>query len=176
MKRVAQTYYLIWLCVGILIATIAANRLFASDLINYLVLYQWLSGGWEKQMESPNSVILWVLLIRLSETALIALVCQRARYYHKQMGVYLMVCYFGVAIGLTIVLFTWCLGIKGILACLFVSFPHELFYCFVWGIMILRTELAGEHTNGRFYLLCMLLMAVGIIMEIWINPIFLSLV
>ena len=48
MRRKNQGIYLLfWISAGIVLATIGANRVFASGLVDYRLLYQYLLEGWQ---------------------------------------------------------------------------------------------------------------------------------
>ena len=68
------------------------------------------------------------------------------------------------------------LGIKGILLCIAGLFPHMLFYGFLYGMLFIYWFHYPEKQWNRAKLLFVLLMfIVGIILEIYVNPIIVKL-
>lgn len=176
----AQGYtLLIWLGIGIMAATVAANRLFASGLVNYQALYQYVVQGWQHGT-GPGGADAWavieVLTVRLAETAVVAFVCRRAAQGGKKAGIYLLLAYTGAVTGVTVVLMTWCRGFVGIFCCLVACLPHYLFYLMAWGILILQALAGYEIRKGRFWPVVALVLTAGIMSEIWLNPFFLRFV
>lgn len=177
MKRISQGYYfLIWIGIGIVAATMAANRLFASGLVNYQVLYRYMEAGWQHGVETGRMdawAVLEILMVRLTETAVIAFVCRRASHGGHRIGICLLLIYSGAVTGLSIVLMTWCRGFIGIICCLMACMPHYLLYLMAWGILILQALAGYEIRKNRFWPVIGLLVAAGIMAEIWLNPFFL---
>lgn len=176
----AQGYtLLIWLGIGIVAATVAANRLFASGLVNYQTLYQYVVQGWQHGA-GPDGADAWtvieVLTVRLAETAVVAFVCRQAAQGGKKIGIFLLLAYTGAVTGVTVVLMTWCRGFFGIFCCLVACLPHYLFYLMAWGILILQALAGYEIRKGRFWPVVALVMTAGIMSEIWLNPFFLRFV
>lgn len=190
MRRTAQGYYLlVWLGIGIGAATLAANRLFASGLVNYQVLYQYMVQGWQNGAAGGSSAggsvagsgrdswaVIEILAVRLAELAVVAFVCRRAAAGGRFTGIGLLLAYMGAATGLSVVLMTWCRGFAGIFCCLAACLPHYLFYLTAWGIIILQALGGYEIRKGRFWPVIGLLMIAGIMAEIWLNPFFLRFV
>lgn len=180
MRRITQVYaLLIWMGIGIVAATMAANRLFSSGLVNYQVLYAYMVQGWRRSA-GPDGPDAWtvaqILAIRLAETAVIALVCRRAFRGKGRIGIFLLLAYTGAVTGVSVVLMTWCRGVMGIFCCLAACLPHYLFYLMAWGILVLQALSGYEIRKGRFWPVIALLMAAGMMSEIWLNPFFLRLV
>lgn len=180
MRRITQGYaLLIWTGIGIVAATMAANRLFASGLVNYQVLYQYVAQGWQHGADADGMdvwIILQILFVRLAETAVVALVCRRAARGRRKLGIFLLLAYMGAVTGLSVVLMTWCRGFAGIFCCLLACLPHYLFYLTAWGILILQALAGYEIRRGRFWPVVVIFMTAGIMSEIWLNPFFLRFV
>lgn len=180
MRRVAQGYYLlIWMGVGIVAATIAANRLFASGLVNYQALYQYMLQGWQHGTETSGAdawVMTEILVIRLAETTVVAAACRRKAHGGGRIGICLLLAYMGAVTGLSVALMTWCRGFIGIFCCLAACLPHYLFYLMAWGILVLQAMAGYEIRKSRFWPVVGLLMTAGIMSEIWLNPFFLRFV
>ena len=180
MRRITQGYaLLIWMGIGIVVATMAANRLFASGLVNYQVLYQYMVQGWQRGTGTEGAdawTMIQILVVRLAETAVIAFVCRRAAHGRGKIGIFLLLAYTGAVTGLSVVLMTWCRGFVGIFCCLAACLPHYLFYLMAWGILILQALAGYEIRKGRFWPVVALLLTAGIMSEIWLNPFFLRFV
>ncbi len=160
---------LFWLASGVALATVGVNRLFASGVVNYQVLYEAVSGGWLRAAEHQWD--LRILLVRLAETAFLFLIC-RGRLRGPGPAVILLAA--GFSAGTAMVLFTWCRGLWGIFCFVLSGFPHDLFYLAAWGLLILRYTLYANVRRGRFWSVTVLLFLAGILTELWINPVFLS--
>lgn len=177
MKRISQAYYfLIWIGIGIVAATVAANRLFASGLVNYQVLYRYMEAGWQHGAEMGRMdarAVFEILTVRLAETAVIAFVCRRASHGGHRTGICLLLIYSGAVTGLSVVLMTWCRGFLGIFCGIAACMPHYLLYLAAWGILILQALAGYEIRKNRFWPVVGLLVAAGIMAEIWLNPFFL---
>lgn len=179
MRRISQSDLLIlWIGIGVLAATVAANRLFASGLVNYEVLYRYMQGGWQRGLPDGREGIwdaLKILTVRLSETAVVEFVCRKAAQGgRRRIGIYLLLFYSGAVTGVSVVLTTWCCGIRGIFFCMLSCIPHYGFYLPVWGIFILRSLGGYETRRGRFWAVVGLLFLAGVWSEVWLNPFFLS--
>lgn len=180
MRRSAQGYFLlIWLGLGIAVATLTANRLFASGLVNYQVLYQYMVQGWQHGTTAGGVdawTVIQILGVRVAETAVVVFVCRSAARGGRRLGVSLLLAYTGAVTGLCVVLMTWCRGFVGIFCCLAACMPHYLFYLTAWGILILQAIAGYEIRKGRFWPVVGLLITAGIMSEIWLNPFFLRFV
>lgn len=177
MRRISQGYYLLlWMGIGIVVATLAANRLFSSGLVNYQVLYQNMVAGWQHGAEAGRTdiwTVLRILAVRMMETAAIAFVCRSAFRRGRRIGITLLLAYTGAVTGVCMVLMTWCRGLLGIFSCFAACMPHYLFYLMAWGMLILQALSGYEIRRGRFWTAFGLLFAAGILSEIFINPFFL---
>lgn len=181
MRRSTQGYYLlVWVGLGIVAATLASNRLFASGLVNYQVLYQYMVQGWRNGAAAEKGADAWVMTqifaVRLAETAAVAFVCRSAARGGRRVGICLLLAYTGAVTGLCVALMTWCRGFAGIFCCLAACLPHYPFYLAAWGILILQAMAGYEIRKGRFWPVIGLLVAAGMMSEIWLNPFFLRFV
>ncbi len=165
-----ESYLLFWLVAGWLFAAVGTNRLFASGLVNYQVLYGYVVRGWSDTVQGQTSGVLKILLVRLGETALIAAVC-RSRL--RGPGIILILTGAGLSAGVSLVLLTWCRGVMGIVCFLLAGFPQDLFYVSSWGILILKYAMSYEVRRGKFWSLVVSLLMLGICAEIWLSPVFL---
>lgn len=173
MKRLPYRYSLmLWAGIGILFATVAANRLFSSGLINYQVLYEAIVQGWQRSASEGMWQDIRILLLRLAELAAVGVICQRAERYRRQTGIYLLLFYLGATVGVSVVLMTWCRGAWGIVCYIASCMPHDLFYLGAWGIMILRVREGGNIRSGKFWGVVLLLFLAGLFSEICLNPVF----
>lgn len=166
-----ESYLLFWLAAGWLFAAVGANRLFASGLVNYQILYGYVVQGWSDTMGGQTAGVLKILLVRFGETALITSIC-RSRM--RGPGIILILIGAGLSAGVSLVLLTWCRGLMGIVCFLLAGFPQDLFYLSAWGIIILRYAMSYEVRRGRFWSLAASLLLLGICAEIWLSPVFLS--
>ena len=69
-------YLLLWVGIGMTMATIAANRMFASGLVDYQLLYQYLQQGWQNTANGDWKCVCRILMIRVAQTAVIELLCR----------------------------------------------------------------------------------------------------
>lgn len=165
-----ESYLLLWLAAGWLLAAVGANRMFASGLVNYQVLYGYVTRGWASAAQGETAGVLKILIVRLFETALIASVC-RSRM--RGPGIILILIAAGLSAGVSLVLLTWCRGVMGIICFLLAGFPQDLFYLSAWGILILKYAMSYEVRRGKFWSIVVALLMLGISAEIWLNPVFL---
>lgn len=173
MGRFRQKYELIfWFGAGVVISTILVNRLFSTELVNYQILYQYVRQGWMNMMEKRPRTAARILLVRGLETAVIWLVCRRC----CRPGVFLVLLAGGGAVGLSVVLMTWNRGVTGIFYYLLSSFPQGLGYIPAWLILIFQALSGYEIRRGRFWSAVLLLLLLGMLAEILINPFFLRFV
>lgn len=168
---------LIWMGVGIGAATLLANRLFASGVVNYLALYEYVVQGWKRGTDQPGIwPALWILIIRLGETMVVSGVCLRASRSRKRAGIGCLFAYSGLVTGLSIVLMTWNRGVWGIFYSLTACLPHYLFYLAAWGLLIFHA-LSGYGTRTRrLKFVVMTLLAMGIFLEWRVGPVLLTIV
>lgn len=172
MRRIRrESYLLLWLAAGWLIAAVAANRLFASGLVNYQVLYGYVAQGWQETVQGQASAVLKILLVRLGQTALIAAVC---RSHMRGPGIVLLLLCAGLSAGVSLVLLTWCRGVMGIACFLLAGFPQDLFYMAAWGILIVKYAMSYEVRRGKFWSMVLSFLLMGICAEIWLSPVFLQ--
>lgn len=165
-----ESYLLLWLAAGWFIAAVGANRLFASGLVNYQVLYGYVTRGWESVAQGQNAGVAKILAVRLAETALIAGVC---RSHFRGPGISLILLTAGLSAGVSLVLLTWCRGVMGIICFLLAGFPQDLFYFSAWGILILKYAMSYDVRKGKFWSMVLALLLLGICAEIWLSPVFL---
>ena len=165
-----ESYLLFWLVAGWLFAAVGTNRLFASGLVNYQVMYGYVAQGWSAAIQGQTASVLKILLVRLGETALIASVC-RSRM--RGPGIILILIVAGLSAGVSLVLFTWCRGVMGIVCFILTGFPQDLFYFSAWGILILKYAMSYEVRRGKFWSMVASLLMLGICAEIWLSPLFL---
>lgn len=180
MRRISQGYYLLlWMGIGIVVATLAANRLFSSGLVNYQVLYQSMVAGWQHGAEADRIdvwAVIQILAVRMMETAAIAFVCRSAFRRGRRIGISLLLVYTGAVTGVCMVLMTWCRGFFGIVSCFAACMPQYVFYLMAWGMLSLQALSGYEIRRGRFWTVFWLLLAAGILSEIFLNPFFLRFV
>lgn len=157
----------VWLILGWLTAAVLANRLFASGIVSYEVLYDSLRQGWSLAAERGFAVVLRVLVLRvLGFLAILWMLNSRGR----QAGIRFLLFVFGLSAGLSLVLMTWCRGMLGLVLFLMAGFPQELFYLSALGILFYRYAFVRETMKIRFWGTVVLLFLLGILCEIWINP------
>lgn len=165
-----ETYLLFWFAAGWLMAAVGANRLFASGLVNYQILYGYMTRGWESVMQGQTAGVVKILAVRMAETALIVGVC---RSHLKGFGISLILMIAGLSAGISLVLLTWCRGLMGIVCFLLAGFPQDLFYLAAWGILILKYAMSYEVRKGKFWSMVFAFLLLGICAEIWLSPVFL---
>lgn len=168
MKQFKQRYALsVCFGAGILISTIAVNRLFASGLVNYDILYQRVRQGWNAADDHQQWRAFRILLVRCLETAAIWLTVKRGA---RRTAVFLLLFLAGAGAGFSVVLMTWNCGMMGLPVCLLSWLPHYLCYVPAWGTVILPVFYGFEIRRSRYWSLTIGFMALGIAGEIIVNP------
>ncbi|MCI8659395.1 MAG: hypothetical protein HFG54_03960 [Lachnospiraceae bacterium] len=171
MRRNQGIYLLFWISVGLMLATIGANRVFASGLVDYQVLYQYVLEGWQNTATGDWKCVFRILAVRIFQTAMVEALC-RSRL-HK-VAIPLLLAWVGCAAGLSLVLMTWYRGIFGLIVFLISVFPHQIFYGTAWGILIFKCLSGYETRKGRFWGAVAALILFGILLEIHVNARLLS--
>lgn len=171
MRRNQGIYLLFWIGVGLTLATIGANRVFASGLVDYQVLYQYVLEGWQSTAAGDWKCIMRILLVRILQTAGIEALC-RSRM--NKVAVPFLLIWVGCAAGLSLVLMTWYRGIFGLIVFLISVFPHQLFYGTAWGILLFKCLSGYETRRHRFWGAVTALLLFGILLEIHVNARLLS--
>lgn len=156
-----------WLTAGWLLAAVAVNRVFALELVNYQVLYGYVSAGWGRTAAENQESVLRILLVRLAETAAVASVC---RSRTRAIGCPALLLAAGFCASTSLVLFTWCRGFIGLVCFLLAGFPHELFYGAAWWILMQRYMYPLPVRRGRFWSGVAALTAAGLLSELCLNP------
>ena len=165
-------YLLLWIGIGITAATIGANRVFASGLVDYRLLYQYLQQGWQDTANGDWKSVCRILLIRVAQTAVIEFLC-RSRIH--RLTVPLLLVWAGCGAGLSLVLMTWQQGVLGLFVFLVSIFPHQIFYGAAWGILLIKCLSGYEAGRRRFWGAVTALLLFGILMEVHVNARLLSL-
>ena len=147
-------YLLLWVGIGMTMATIAANRMFASGLVDYQLLYQYLQQGWQNTANGDWKCVCRILMIRVAQTAVIELLC-RSRLH--RLTVPLLLIFLG--------LFVFLVSI----------FPHQIFYGAAWGILLIKCLSGYEARRHRFWGAVTALLLFGILLEVHVNARLLSL-
>lgn len=170
-RRNQGIYLLFWIGAGMLLATVLANRVFASGLVDYRILYQYLQQGWQNMIAKDWKCIMRILLIRSVQTLAVELLCRNRLH---RMLVPLILIWAGVSVGFSMVLMTWYQGMFGLVVFLVSNFPHQLFYGTAWGILIFKCLSGYEARKHRFWGAVAALLLFGVLMEVHVNAIFLS--
>lgn len=171
MRRNQGIYLIFWVSVGMALATVAANRVFASGLVDYCILYQYLQRGWQSLAQKDFSCVLRILLVRILETAVVEFLCRNRLH---RMFVPLLLVWAGCSAGFSLVLMTWYQGAAGLLLFLASNFPHQLFYGAAWGILIFKCLSGYEARRRRFWGAVAALLLFGVLAEIHVNTLLLS--
>lgn len=172
MRRKNQGIYLFfWISIGILAATVGANRVFASGLVDYRLLYQHLLHGWQKTAERDWRCVFRVLFVRLFQTAVVEMTC---RSRPRRLTVPLLLIWAGCSAGFSLVLMTWSQGGFGLAVFLVSNFPHQLFYGAAWGILIFKCLSGYEARRRRFWGAVAALLLFGVLAEVHVNALLLS--
>lgn len=171
MKRIRLNMQ-IFLCAsaGILLGTALCNRIFESGLVSYAVLFDGLERTWQ---DAAGSVFVRkTIIVRLLETAgLIVL----AGSHLQKLLIWLYSFWMGMYVSTLLTVLTWNRGIFGILYFLACIFPHMLIYPFAWGLLILRYRAPYEIYKWKFWCVMVLLIGMGFLAEIFLNPLLLRL-
>lgn len=171
MRRIRwESYICIWIGIGIVLATAAANKIFAARLADYQVMYENLCRGWERLAAGNVFVIARTILVRLLQSAGIVLLCRKPGRL-RDAGIPAVLLFAGAAAGYLLVLMTWCRGIFGLLLFLAAIFPHGLCYGLAWGIMIIRGLSDYEIRRFRFWSVVGVLILAGIFLETFMYPV-----
>lgn len=163
-----------WMGLGVLFATVALNRLFASGLINYPVLYGYLMQEVEQGLGRDRGVstfaVVKTVILRSAQTVTVIFLC-RSRF--RQFFCRAVPAAIGGSAASYIVLLTWSRGIAGLPQFLALWLPQGLLFLAVWVALLLRLA-SGEEVRQRNFLSAVLsLFMAGILLEILINPWFL---
>lgn len=169
-----EYYLILWIGIGIAAATLMGNRLFASGLVDYQMLYGYVSRGWQNIPENRLWMGIRICAVRLAETAVLSVICRQKNRQIKKIGICLVLVCCGAVTGLSIVLLTWCRGLLGIFCCVASWMPQYLFYVCAWGIMIFPAVSGYEIRTGKYRIAAALFLAAGIMTEVWVNPFFLK--
>lgn len=164
-KRQYQ-YVLLWAGTGILLATIVANRVFASGLVDYRLMYQSLQQGWQNMTQKDWKCAVRILGIRSLQMAAVALMCRNRLH---RILVPLLLIWAGAGAAFSLVTMTWSQGVPGLLIFLVSNFPHQLFYGAAWGILIFKCLSGYEVQKRRFWGAVTALLLFGILAEIHVN-------
>ena len=171
-RRNQWIYLLFWIGVGMMTATVAANRAFASGLVDYRILYQYLQRGWQSMIEKDWKCMLRILAVRSLQTAAVELICRNRLHW---LSVPFLLIWAGCSAGFSLVLMTWYQGWMGLFFFLISNFPHQLFYGTAWGILIFRCLSGYEVRLRRFWGAVAALLLFGVLAEVHINTLLLSL-
>lgn len=155
-----------WAGIGILFVTVAVNRLFASGLVNYRVLYGWLEQRLETEIPGTFAV-LRILFLRGLQTAAVVALCSGG---FRQFFVRMIPAVMGGGASGIIVLLTWSRGAVGLPLALALWLPHGLLYLAVWAALLLRLSSGERLRERRFLSAVWALFLAGILLEILINP------
>ena len=163
----------IFLCfaTGIILGTMFCNQMFGSGLVSYGVLYEYLERGWCAAVAAGPTFPWKVVCVRLAETAA---VIGLAKSRIKRPLIFLFSAWTGICASALLTILTWSRGPSGFLYFLTSMSPHMIFYLTVWGLLILRYRSPYEIRRGRFWSAVFFLMAMGLVMEILVNPRFLT--
>ena len=172
-RRNQGIYLLFWIGAGLLLATVAANQMFASGVVDYHVLYGYLQRGWENTKEKQLGSVIRILLVRILQTAVVEVLC-RGRMNRLSVGVLLS--WAGCGAGFSMALMTWHRGAYGLIVFLLSNFPHQLFYGMAWGILIIRCLSGYEARRNRFRGAVLACLLFGILSEVHVNPMLLPLI
>lgn len=172
MRRGQGFFLIFWFGVGVALATLAANRVFSSGLVDHRILYESLEQGWRQLLEKRAAGILRVLFLRLLQTVAVAWLCRKRS---RPFLLLFPLCWAGFGAGLSLVVMTWNRGPFGLLWFVLSWFPHQLFYGAAWGMMILDRLSGRGGRNGSFRAGMAALVMFGILTEIQLNPRLLSL-
>ncbi len=159
----------IWLCMllfgaGTAAGTVLANRLFASGLVDYRLLYETCVRTADDGFGGRTARL---VLIRLLETAAVAFTCSGNR---GRTGAGILLILAGCFVSAKLSLMTWCRGILGPLAFAVSCFPDGPLYAAAWGLLILRAVAGREVRRESFWLMFMLLIAAAVLTEIYVSP------
>lgn len=172
MRRRSQGIYLLfWVGLGMLLATVTGNRLFASGLVDYRILYQYLQQGWQNMLAKDWKCLLRILLVRSLQTAAVEFLCRNRLH---RLLVPLLLVWAGCSAGFSLVLMTWYRGGFGLIVFLASNFPHQLFYGTAWGILIFKCLSGYEVRRRRFWGAVAALLLFGVLMEVHVNARLLS--
>ncbi len=173
MRRFRQEYELMfWIAAGWILAAAAANRLFASGLVDYRALYGFVAKGWEDTIRKQHGSEFRIIFVRLLETWLVVFACGERR---RRIGVRLLLLTAGMSAGVSLVLLTWSRGIVGIFCFLVTGFPHMIFYIAAWGVLVLQSMMSFRGRKSRLLCAVAALFSAGLCSEILLNPLLLKL-
>lgn len=172
MKSRGERYLLFWVGLGVLLATVAANRVFASGLVDYRILYESFCRGWQGLGEKRFSFRFRLIFARLTQACILLYLGRRHR---RRVGVPLALVWLGFGLGLSLTVMTWNRSVYGLLIFVASWLPHGLFYGLAWALALSGTEGGGSPRRGVLGGVAGLLL-LGLLGEMHVNPWLLSLI
>ncbi len=122
------------------------------------------------QMEIVTEEYLWYVVKTRAVPFFVLLLLGCLRW--KKTIVSICISWTGFLFGVIIVSAVIQLGIKGILFCLAVGFPHMIFYALAYGMYLLYLyRYPSWHWNGAKTIFVALMMFLGLVLETYLSPI-----
>lgn len=131
MKRKRRIF--LWGVAGWILASLLANRVFASGLVNVAVLSEMIAGRCGNLGGESRGGWIRLFFLRTLQTGVLAGIC--AGRFAKA-GVRAALFLTGACASATLVILTWTRGTAGILIFLCALFPQDLFYLTAWFLLI----------------------------------------
>ena len=152
---------------GWLFAVLSCNGFFYKNIINYEILYRGITDYWRHaSMRNRTDRIVLLLLRFLEMTAVFAV----TRCRHRKAGSLLLAALFSFAGGMNFVIFIWSCGLAGGILFLVSGFPQNLAYLVCLFFLLFSGWSDRPVKKDRLISMTVFLLAVGIWMELYVNP------
>ncbi len=175
-KRIKRKGHLLWLCLGIgfLIGIIYENIVIKSQGTSIRLFQMYYLKKYSEANVVAEDFLWYAVRTRIAPLIIFCLsVCFK---WKKPMAVIYMT-WTGFLGGILTVAAIIQLGLKGILLCIAGIFPHILFYGVSYGILLMYLYSYLENRwNGKKTIIVILMLFLGILIEVYVNPYLLNLV
>lgn len=153
--------------VGWIVSVLLCNWTFYTGIVNYEVLYQRVAACWDRALLLEKWERLRILAVRLLEMAGVAAV---SRCRVRKAGSFLILFLVGFCGGMSLSLLVWSRGILGALLFLGAGFPQDLCYLLCIVLLLSKGCTRSMPSKERFFCATVFLLAAGILLELYVNP------
>ncbi|HBM46689.1 MULTISPECIES: hypothetical protein [unclassified Clostridium] len=156
---------------GWLFAVLLCNGVFYKDIVNYEVLYGEMADYWSRVSLRGRADRVFLLVARFLEMAAVFAVT-RCRF--RKTGSLLLGILTGFYIGSNLSLFVWGRGIMGGVLFLVAGFPQDLAYLSCLFLLLFAGGSERPVQKDRLICITLFLLAAGIWLELYVNPLLLK--
>ena len=154
---------LLWMVAGWVFASVLANRVFASGLVNIQMLSELIQDRFFYHPEENRAGWFRLTIFRMIQTGMIAGICA-GRF--ADIGIRLILFLTGACASAMLVLLTWMGGAKGLWLFFCASFPQDFLYLASWILLIAESveypNLCEKPYQKRIWLVSGILCVAGI--------------